>query len=633
MKRCPIILVLAACAAFVLMSQAGSQAAPQQKSQTGAAASGPAAGTELGNGIFEQKCVSCHQNPAPGSHIPDIYALRLMTPEKIYAALKTGPMAPVVGNTLTDDEKRRVAETVSGRLLGSTGSGDAKAMSNHCAENPPLDDPSTGPAWNGWGAGVENARFQSAQSAGLTAEQVPRLKLKWAFGFPAGLSAYGQPTIASGRVFIASDNGYVYSLDAKTGCVYWSFQAKAAMRNAISVGPVQGQGAARYAAYFGDLKANVYAVDAQSGNLLWTRRVEDHVTARIAGAPTLFNGRLFVPVSSFEGFAASDPSYPCCTSRGSVVALDANTGDQLWKTYSIAETPKPVKKNSKGTQLWAPSGGSVWNSPTVDAALKVVYFGTGDGETYPAAPTTDSVMAVDMATGKVLWYFQGTANDSWLGNCDENLPNRSENCPLHMGPDWDFGASAMLRNLPDGYRLLVAAQKSGSVFAFDPDRNGALVWKTSVLGPGSTHPSSYGAIVFGGAADDQNAYFALIDGGMIALRLATGKRVWFTPLIARDPTAEGRDRGQTAAVTAMPGAAFVGGNDGMLHGLSTVDGRILWEFNTARKFITVNGVPARGGSIGSAGPVIAGGMLFIGSGYGVFSGAQAGNVLLAFSPE
>jgi len=238
-----------------------------------------------------------------------------------------------------------------------------------------------------------------------------------------------------------------------------------------------------------------------------------------------------------------------------------------------------------------------------------------------------------MATGKPLWHFQGAANDSFLGNCDERMPHRSENCLLHVGPDWDFGASAMLRVLPNGHRLLVAGQKSGKVFAFDPDRKGALTWQTSVLAPGAAQPSSFGAIVFGGALDRQNAYFALVDGGMIALELTTGKRIWLTSLSARKPSAMGRDGGETAAVSAIPGVAFVGGNDGVLHGLSTVDGHILWEFDTAQDFHTVNGVAARGGSIGSAGPVIADGMLLIGSGYGVFSGAQGGNVLLAFSPE
>ena len=640
MKRSLLWASLVACIFVALaprgFSQAGSratsQATPQPQLKPEANASGPSAGTELGNGIFEQKCVSCHENPAAGSRAPNVSALRLMTPEKIYAALATGVMAPVVGNTLSEDEKRRVSETVSGRLLGSTGTGDARLMPNHCASNPPLTDPAASPAWNGWGADRGNTRFQTAKAAGLSADQVPRLKLKWAFGFPAGLSTYGQPTIVSGRVFIASDNGYVYSLDANAGCVYWSFEAKAAMRNAISVGPVQGHGAAKYAAYFGDLKANVYAIDARRGALLWTRRVEDQSTARIAGAPKLSDGRLFVPVSSFEEFAASNLDYPCCTFRGSVVALDANTGKQLWKTYSFAEPLRPVRKNSKGTQLWAPAGGSVWNSPTVDTKLHAVYFGTGDSETYPAPKTSDSVMAVDIDTGKTLWSFQGTVNDSFLGGCDDDAPNRSENCPPHQGPDWDFGSSPMLRTLPSGQRILVAGQKSGAVFAFDPDSNGALLWKTSVLAPDEKPPSAYGAIVYGGAIDDRNVYFPLRSGSMIALNLATGQRAWQTPLSAVNP-ASGVAVIQSAAITGIPGAVFVGGWDGKLQALSTSDGRIIWQFNTARSFQTVNGVAAKGGAMGSAGPTVAGGIVFMGSGYAVFSGEQAGNVLLAFSVE
>ena len=510
MKRTLLLLLLAASPSLPLASRAVAQSDAQKSSQTESPAAANAisspSGTEIGNGIFEQKCVSCHEHPATGSRAPSFATMKLMAPEKIYAALATGLMAPVVGNTMTDMEKRRVAETVSGRLLGSTGTGDAKAMPNHCASNPPLSDPAAGPAWNGWGADVGNTRFQTAKAAGLSADQVPHLKLKWAFGFPTGLSAYGQPTIVSGRVFVASDNGYVYSLDAETGCVYWSFQAKAAMRTAISIGPVTGDGDTKFAAYVGDQKANVYAIDAQTGKLLWTRLVDDHFTARDPGAPTLADGRLFVPVSTFEEFSASDPLYPCCTFQGSVVALDANTGQRIWKTYTIDEKPTPVKKNSKGTQLWAPSGGSVWNSPTVDRKLHAVYFGTGDGQTDPAPETTDAVMALDSKTGKRIWFHQGTAKDAFLGACDDDAPNRSENCPPHQGPDWDFGSSAMLRTLPNGHRLLVAGQKSGTVFAFDPDKNGAVVWSTSVLLPGQKPPSSFGEIVYGGALDEHNAY-------------------------------------------------------------------------------------------------------------------------------
>ncbi len=635
MKRTLLFLLLAACSLPPFVSRAAAQAAAQGEAGKPSQSAPPAApnaisspsGTEIGNGIFEQKCVSCHEHPATGSRAPSFGTMKLMSPEKIYAALTTGPMSVVVGNTMTDMEKRRVAETVSGRLIGSTGAGDAKTMPNHCASNPPLSDPAASPAWNGWGADAGNTRFQTARAAGLSANQVPRLKLKWAFGFPTGLSAYGQPTIVSGRVFVASDNGYVYSLDAQTGCVYWSFQAKAAMRTAISIGPVAGHGDAKFAAYVGDQKANVYAIDAQTGKLLWTRLVDDHFTARVPGAPKLAGARLYVPVSTFEEFSASDPLYPCCTFQGSVVALDANTGKQLWKTYSIDERPKPVGKNSKGTQLWAPSGGSVWNSPTVDRKRQAVYFGTGDGQTDPAPETTDAVMALDIKTGKRIWFYQATANDTFLGACDDDVPNRSENCPPHQGPDWDFGSSAMLRTLPGGRRLLVAGQKSGTVFAFDPDRNGALVWSTSVLLPGQKPPTSFGEIVYGGAMDDHNAYFALRSGRVVALALDTGKPLWSAPF------GDGGAVTLSAAITGIPGAIFVGDWDGKLKALSTADGRVLWQVNTAKEFKTVNGVKAKGGAMGSAGPTVAGGMLFVGSGYAVFSGDQAGNVLLAFSAE
>jgi polyvinyl alcohol dehydrogenase (cytochrome) len=621
--------LLAACGSLALAILAAAQNESQKTSQPAAQATPLASpsGTEIGNGIFEQKCVSCHEHPASGSRAPSFATMKLMTPEKIYAALTTGPMAVVVGNTMTDMEKRRVAEAVSGRLIGSTGAGDAKAMPNHCANNPPMADPASGPAWNGWGAGAGNTRFQSAKAAGLSADRVPHLKLKWAFGIPMGLSTYGQPTIVSGRVFMASDNGYVYSLNAETGCVYWSFQAKAAMRAAISIGPVNSAGDAKYAAYFGDQKANVYAVDAQTGKQLWTRLVDDHMTARDPGAPTLADGRLYVPVSTFEEFSASDPLYPCCTFQGSVVALNANTGKQLWKTYTIDEKPKPVKKNSKGTQLWAPSGGSVWNSPTFDRKRQAVYFGTGDGQTEPAPETTDAVIALDAKTGKRIWFHQGTPRDSFLGGCDQDLANRPENCPLHQGPDWDFGSSAMLHTLPNGQRLLVAGQKSGTVFAFDPDRDGAVVWSANVLLPGQKPPDSLGEIVYGGAMDDDNVYFALRSGRMIALALDSGKQVWAVPLNADAAVIH------SAAVTAIPGAVFVGGWDGKVQALSTADGHVLWRFDTARDFKTVNGVKAKGGAMGSAGATVAGGMVFVGSGYAVFSAEQAGNVLLAFSAE
>jgi polyvinyl alcohol dehydrogenase (cytochrome) len=613
-------------------------AAPPQAANLGA-------GTETGIGTFQTHCMGCHGNPqVPQAPAPD--AIRQMTPEKIYEALTTGPMKPQ-GDQLTDDQRKMLATFLSGRPLGSLKQGDAKDMPNHCASNPPLEDPSRGAEWNGWSPDPLNSRFQTAKAAGLTAEQVPQLKLKWAFGYPTGLSAYGQPTIVSGRVFIGTDIGYVYSLDASTGCVYWSYAAKGAARPAVTVAPVKGHGNTKYAAYFGDAHANVYAVDAQTGQELWTTRVDDHFVARITAAPKVFRGRVYVPVSSSEEFSSSNLDYSCCTGRGSVVALDADTGAQIWKTF-VVPTPVPVRKNSKGVQQYAPSGGSIWNSPTIDPKRGAVYVGTGDGQTDPAPDTTDSIMALDLKTGKVLWHYQAESGDAFMGGC--NGDQRTDNCPKVNGPDQDIGNSPILRDLPGGKSVLVFGKKDGTVTALDPDHQGAVVWQVHTVDIPKDQQNTFYAhlngIVWGGAADDQNVYYGLQSGGMVALKLATGDVVWRT-LVHFQPASPAPAPGtasaapgtttparviNSAAATAMPGVVFLAGSDGKLHALSTADGHVLWEYDTAKPFETVNDVPAKGGAIASIGPSIANGMLFIGSGYAV-TGTNSGNVLLAFSAK
>ena len=576
-------------------------------------------GTEFGISAFERECSKCHGNAAV-ERAPTPAAIRQMPPERIYAALTTGVMKTEAAN-LTDEQKRRLAEYMGGRPLGSAALGDASQMPNHCPAEATFPDPAKGPIWNGWGVDVHNTRFQNAEAAGITAGQVPGLKLKWAFGFPLGVSAFGQPSVAGGRVFVGSDIGYVYSLDMRTGCVYWSYQTKAAVRTAITIGRWGKAASSRYAVYLGDMQANVYALDAATGALLWTRRVEDHFSARITAAPTLFQGRLYVPVSTSEGFSASTLDYPCCTFRGSVVALNAQTGDQIWKAYTISE-PKPTKKNSIGTQLYAPSGVAVWNSPTVDAKRHAIYFGDGDSATEPAPDTSDSILAVDMNSGKLLWHFQAEPNDATLGGCFGK--NKSENCPENPGPDWDFGASPILKTLPNGRDLLLAPNKSGIVFALDPDREGAVVWKTNLAEKPGTRNTN---LVWGGSADRQNLYVGLVTGAITAVQISTGEKLWTTRLAPA-----GSRVSYAAASSAIPGAVFIGGTDGKVHALSSADGRELWSFDTARDFDTVNKVAAHGGSIGSIGPTIAEGMVFIGSGYSVTSGIP-GNVLLAFAPQ
>ena len=524
-----------------------------------------------------------------------------LSPEAIYASMTTGSMS-AQAKDLTDDQKRLIAQHLGGRPFGVAAAGDAKAMSNRCATNPPLSDPSSGASWNGWSNDAVNTRFQSAQAAGLTADQVPRLKLKWAFGVPLATEMYSQPTVVGGRIYIGGDSGYVYSLDAATGCVYWSFLAQAGVRTAPTIGAVKMQGAAKYAVYFGDQRANEYAVDAATGGLLWKQHVEDHPLSRILGAPKLYNGKLYVPVSSGEEGISSNGAYPCCTFRGSVVALDAETGKQIWKTYSIPDVPKPTRKNSAGTQQYGPAGAAIWNSPTIDVKRNALYVGTGDAYTEPAAKTSDAILAIDLDTGKMLWSFQDIKNDSWAVGCDGK--HVLGNCPEELGPDYDFSVSPMLRTMPNGRQFLVVTGKSGYVLALDPDKKGAVLWKTPLF---EKPPLASGLIVFGGASDERDAYFALNQvGGMAAVDMVTGERKWFTPLAPEEIPGEPPRPGQSAAVTAIPGVVFSGSWDGRLRAVATGNGKVIWEYNTVRDYTTVNGVPGKGGSLGAPGPTVVG---------------------------
>lgn len=370
----------------------------------GAAAAQDVEGAEL----FETHCMVCHRNPEAGSRAPTRDAMTALTPERILAALTTGPMAPQAQAAgLTDAQKRVVAAFAALRPFGAAGAGAASAMKNRClTPAPPLGDITAGPKWNGWSADSGNGRFQSAKDAGLTVDQVPRLKLKWAFGVPGATSMYSQATVVAGRVFVGNDAGFVYSLDAVTGCVYWSFEAPTGVRGAVIIAPAKGMPGVRYVAYFGSMSSTVYAVDAETGKQLWSTKVDPHPLSRLSASFNLQGDKLLVPVSSWEETAGINLTYECCTFRGSIVALEAATGKQLWKSYSIFESPKPVRKNSIGTQLWENAGGGVWNTPTVDMKRKAVFFGTGNAYTAPAPETTDAVVAVDYDTGRPLWSHQ-----------------------------------------------------------------------------------------------------------------------------------------------------------------------------------------------------------------------------------
>ena len=588
--------------------------------------------TPDGAELFKRACAQCHE--AGDGRAPNREAFRAMPAERVLAAMETGSMITMANNRTAAD-RRAIAEFITGRSL-SAPLVTAPAQAAMCKTKEAFN-PNAGARWIGWGQNTNNTRFQDGTGAGIAASDVPRLKVKWAFGFPGDLQSYAQPTIAGGRVFVGSWGGKVYSLSAASGCIHWFYEAGSGVRSAINIARVGG----RDVAFFGDGTATMHAVDAATGQLLWKTDVEDFPVGRITGSPTFYNGRLYVGIASGEEASGALPTYECCKFRGSVVALDAATGKQVWKTYTIEE-PKPTTKNAVGTQLWGPSGAPVWASPAVDPKLNVLYVTTGNNYSDPTSPTSDAFMALDLNTGQIKWAKQMTPKDAYTAAC--RLPDKT-NCAESNGPDFDFSSSPILVTLANGRRMIVAGQKSGIVHALDPDKGGEVLWQTRV-GRGGT----MGGVQWGSAADQQNVYVALSDigrvmltysnntdadpkqgGGMFALRLEDGERVWYTP----PPGCGTRPRcspAQSAAVSALPGVAFSGSVDGHIRAYSAADGKIVWDFDTIRAYDTVNGVAARGGSIDGPGPAIGGGLVLVNSGYPT-AGGTPGNVLLAFSVD
>ncbi|MEO8099364.1 MAG: PQQ-binding-like beta-propeller repeat protein [Acidobacteriota bacterium] len=590
-----------------------------------------------GGALFNEMCASCHNGSL--DRAPNREALRSMAADRVLAALERGVMVSVTVRRTTP-ERRAIAEFASGKSLADVSTTKPLASAMCAAGVGRAFNPTSGPAWIGWGQNSSNTRFQSAP--GLTAADVPKLKLKWAFAFPTDIISNGQAAVAGGRVFIGSNSGMVYSLDARSGCIHWYFQADTWVRAAFNFGRIATPAGPVEAAFFGDGGATMYAVEAATGKQIWKTEVDPYPVARVTGTPKLHQGRLYVPVASGEEGPGGVATYECCRFRGSIVALDAATGKQIWKTFTIDEEAKPTKKNSVGTQLWGPSGAPIWSSPVIDTKLNRLYATTGNNYSDPATRTSDAFLALDLTTGKILWSRQMTPADAYDVAC--RMPDKT-NCPEVDGPDFDFAASPILVDLANGKRALVAGQKSAYVHALDPDQQGEVIWSKKIGRGGSA-----GGVQWGSAADNENVYVALSDvgrvmltysqatdadpkvgGGMFALRLRDGNQVWYTKP-AECGTKPRCSPAQSAAVTAIPGVAFSGSVDGHMRAYAAKDGRIVWDFDTIRDYPTVNGVPGRGGSLDGPGPAIAGGMVYFNSGYPT-AGGQSGNVLLAFSVD
>lgn len=589
-----------------------------------------ASAAPTGEEVYKARCSGCHDQV--NERVPTKDVLQKMPSTRIVRALDSGAMMAIAFRMNRDD---RIAVA---SYLGTKAEIPGPPASAYCSDR--TVRLSANPSgWNGWSPGTASARFQSSALAGLTVDGVRKLKLKWAFGFEGDVTAFAAPTLLDGHIFVGSAGGVVHAIRAEIGCLEWVYQANGPVRSAIAVAAIDGE--RRHALLFGDLTGWFYALEAESGKLLWKVHVEDHDSTRLSGAPTVHKGIVYVPVASWEEVRAGDAGYPCCTFRGSVVALKVADGKQVWKTY-LVDPAKEIGKNPRGDSMMGPSGVGVWSAPTLDEKRGILYVATGDNYSRPPTELSDSVVALDLATGRVVWSKQLTAGDTFSGSCGRDA--------VECGPDFDFGSSVVPVTLAGGRQLLLAGQKSGIVSGLDPDKKGEIVWQTRV-GKGGTN----GGVQWGMSTDGEFVYAAVSDlgrmrnpnklgssptvadpnkgGGLTALRVADGSKLWYAePKPCPEGAPAGCSPAQPAAVTGIPGAVFSGSIDGHMRAFSAEDGKVLWDFDTAREFVTVNGVKAHGGSIDGPGPVVVKGMVLINSGY-PRNGGMPGNVLLAFTAE
>ncbi len=582
----------------------------------------------LGAKLYDQRCAACHDHAT--GRTPPRASIADNTRVFIANTLNSGIMRPMAQG-LSPKDVNSIAAYLSRRSGGALGSVGSEAP--RCVGKPPPIDLATTRQWNGWGRDAEQSRYQP--NPGLSAQDVPRLKLKWAFAYSN--SRNGQATVVGDRLFLNASSGAIYALDARSGCAYWRFDAPAVSRSSIIVGPLAGAPSG-HAIYFTDFTRSAYALDADSGALIWKTQVDQQHEVQMTGSPALSGGRLYVPISSAEEAIADDDSYECCKFRGAVAALDATTGRLLWKTYVTPEPAKPFKKNAKGVQMYGPAGGAIWSAPTVDAKRHLVYVATGDSYTDLDFPNADAVMALDDRTGAIRWSNQLTRGDTYIIGCYGSPRTWRANCPTRPGPDHDFGVSPILHTLPDGRQMLLVGQKSSQVYALDPDADGKVVW-TRRLSPGGP----LGGVEFGIAADAATLFVPVSDiyvskdanPSLSALRIADGSVLWSQrlPQLACAWKNAYCWPGVSQAISAMPGAVFAGSMDGRFRAFDTASGKILWTYDTAgAPLTTVSGRTANGGVMDAAGPTIAGGAVFVNSGYQSRSG-EPGTVLMAFTVD
>lgn len=588
-------------------------------------------GAAPGAALYAERCAQCHDHPV--DRIPPRAFLTIVkTPDQVVTALSTGVMKPQAAG-LDKDQIRSLARFITGKEPGAGNDPDPNA--NRCAK--PAEPVTIGPDdWPMWGRDPGNTRYQ--ERPGVAASDVPRLRPKWVFAYPGNL-ADGQPAVAGGMVFVANRAGRVFALDAATGCTHWSFEAEGGVHAAPVVARLGKAGSA--AVFVTTENGWLHAFAPETGKPLWTTRVEDHPSTRLTGSPVAHDGRLYVPLASLEEVSLFNPSYACCVFRGGLAAVDAVSGKILWKVRTIAEEPRQIGTGPGGAKLFGPAGAAVFSAPTIDPRRRLVYVGTGNSYTQQSTGAANAVIAFDLDTGARRWERQVMEHDNI---CPKS--QSAADCDK-VGPDFDFAAPPVLTEAAGGREILVGITKADSMFGFDPDDQGKVLWTLS-LGKGSRTAGVWGLAtdrrsVYAGSADVRPSPGVEV-GGFHAIDAASGKVLWRTPAppavcawgdapnaLAVANGAVSCSPAQPAAAALIPGVVFSGSEDGHMRAYATAGGATVWDFDTARSFKAVNGVTATGGSLSNGTEAIAHGVLYVNSGSaGVH---QPGNALIAFTVD
>lgn len=588
-----------------------------------------------GQAIYQESCGTCHNQPE-ATRSPSLETLQKMRVQVLAYAINEGKMKAQAAH-LDSDQKRLLVDYLANRNQ----SDDAWINAMMCPADRKGVDTSVPAAVSTFGFDKRNQRNLSAEQAGLRTKDFPKLELAWAMGFPGATTMRSQPAVLGSTLFYpVADLAQLFAINiaGPEPCIQWVYQSEVSLRSSAAYGQLSD---GRHVVAVSDLGSFTHLVDAQTGEGIWRTHVGLSELSMTTGTPVIHDDKVIVPISQYEIMIAGANPHVCCTSHGAVTALDAKTGNKIWTTHTM-EDAKPIRDRGDGQMIWGPSGAPIWNSPAVDEKRGVVYVGTGEATSEPAHPNTNAILALDLKDGSIKWSFQATPDDIYIVGCGPR--GRSLNCPKPEDTvyrDVDFGASVILADV-NGKDLIFAGQKSGTVWALDPDQNGKVVWRRD-FGEGSPGGGVHWGIAFDGTnvfAPINRAYNYGVDGpekpGIHSVRASDGKVAWS---FESKPDCSGDRRtrvpacqmsvGMSGAPTLIDGVVLQGSVDGMLRAINKKTGKQVWQYDTARVFDAVNGVEAKGGAIDNASIVATQGYLFVNSGYGMF-GQMPGNVLLAF---